>query len=87
MSTKFFVSAVLLSLCMATAAVADMYNFTFTGNNGMDATGTITILGGVAQSGSINVTGVPIEAFPYTLINAAVLWFQIPRSQLYAHQS
>lgn len=37
----------------------------------MNATGTIDIVGGVAQSGSINVTGVPLEAAPNTLITVA----------------
>jgi hypothetical protein len=47
------------------------YDFTFTGNGGMDATGTIGIQDGVAQIGSINVTGVPVEASPATLVSAA----------------
>jgi hypothetical protein len=47
------------------------YDFTFTGGGGMDATGTISVLDGVAQSGSIDVTGVPVEASPSTLIIAA----------------
>lgn len=51
-------------LASATAAVAQNYSFTFTGNDGIDATGTISISGGVAQSGSISVTGVPLEATP-----------------------
>jgi hypothetical protein len=60
-------------LCVPAASLADMitYDFTFTGSGGMDATGTISILSGVAQSGSINVTGVPVEADPNTLISAA----------------
>lgn len=39
---------------------AQTYDFTFT-SSGMDATGMITIQDGVAISGSINVTGIPIE--------------------------
>ena len=61
----------LLLIALAQAAVAQNYDFTFTGGGGMDATGTINILGGVAQIGSINVTGVPLEADPNTLISAA----------------
>ena len=53
MSTKFLVSAALLVLCTATAAVADIYNFTFT-SSGMNATGTIDIVGGVAQSVAVH---------------------------------
>ena len=63
--------ALLLLLVSAPAAVAQIYDFTFIGGGGMDATGTISIVGGVAQSGSINVTGVPLEANPGTLISAA----------------
>jgi hypothetical protein len=46
------------------------YDFTFA-SSGMNATGTITVENGVAQVGSINVTGVPIEASPSTLISAS----------------
>lgn len=55
----------------APAAASQIYDFTFTSNGGMDATGTISILNGVAQSGSINVTGVPVEASPSTLLTVA----------------
>ncbi len=69
-AVKFFsriVGAVALVLIASgTAAVAQIYTFTFTGNGGMDATGTITISGGVATGGSINVTGVPLESLPGT---------------------
>jgi len=61
----------LLLIALAQAAVAQNYNFTFTGGGGMDATGTIDIVGGVAQSGSISVTGVPLEAPPYTPLTTA----------------
>jgi len=61
----------LLLIALAQAAVAQTYNFTFTGNDGIDATGTISILGGVAQSGSIYVTGVPLEANPSMFTTAA----------------
>ncbi len=64
-------AAVLMLIASASAAVAQSYNFTFTGNDGMDATGTINIVGGVAQTGSINVTGVPVEADPSMLISAS----------------
>ncbi len=37
----------------------------------MDATGTIDISGGVATSGTISVTGVPLEAFPHTPLTTA----------------
>jgi len=60
-----------VSLLLAKIAAADqIYNFTFT-SSGMDATGTIDVSGGVAQSGSINVTNVPLESDPSTLITAA----------------
>lgn len=63
-------AAVLMLLATAPAAVAQIYTFAFI-SSGMDATGTITISGGVAQSGSINVINVPLEADPSTLISAA----------------
>ena len=63
-------AAVLMLLASAPAAFAQTYDFTFT-SGGMDATGTITVVGGVAQSGSINVTGIPIEADPSMLISAS----------------
>ena len=62
---------VLMLVASAPAAFAQIYDFTFTGGGGMDATGTISISSGVAQSGSISVTGVPLEASPSTLISAA----------------
>jgi hypothetical protein len=62
--------AVLMLLASAPAAVADIYNFMFT-SSGMNATGTIDIVGGVAQSGSIYVTGVPLEANPSMFTTAA----------------
>jgi hypothetical protein len=46
------------------------YDFTFA-SGGMNATGTITVENGVAQAGSINVTGVPLEASPSTLNSAS----------------
>jgi hypothetical protein len=82
--TKFFsligsVSVLmLLASAPAMATPIQTYNFTFTGSGGMDATGTISILDGVAQSGSINVTGIPLEASPSTLISAAA--FLLPAS-------
>ncbi|MGO8697338.1 MAG: hypothetical protein ACLQVY_06430 [Limisphaerales bacterium] len=44
------------------------YDFTFA-SGGMDATGTITVQNGVAFSGSVNVTGVPLEASPSSAIS------------------
>ena len=77
MKTTYFLTLAVLAgvgvfLASAPAAVAgiETYDFTFT-SSGMDATGTITIENGVAQSGSINVTGVPLEASPSTSISAA----------------
>ena len=64
-------AALLMLLASAPAAVAQTYNFTFTGNNGINATGTLSMSGGFAQSGSINVTGVPIEATPSITTTAA----------------
>jgi hypothetical protein len=74
------VAFLLLVTGLASSATASTitYNFTFTGSGGMDATGTISISNGVAQSGSINVTGVPVEASPLTLISAA--GFLLPAS-------
>jgi hypothetical protein len=71
-------AVVVILAASASPAVAQIYNFSFIGNNGMDATGTITISGGVAQSGSITVTGVPVEASPSTLIS--VSGFLLPAS-------
>ena len=45
-------AAMLMLLASAPAAVAELYNFTFA-SSGMNATGTINIISGVAQSGSI----------------------------------
>src|SRR6267142_4881456 len=49
-------------------ALSQIYNFTFTGNSGINASGTITIdtVANVATSGSINVVNVPLEALPGT---------------------
>ncbi|HEY1791084.1 MAG TPA: hypothetical protein VGJ73_23245 [Verrucomicrobiae bacterium] len=47
------------------------YAFDFSGGDGVQAAGTITVDNGVAQSGSISVTGVPTEANSSILINAA----------------
>jgi hypothetical protein len=73
-SVNFFarigMAAALMLIASAPAAVAQVYNFTFS-SGGMNATGTIDIVGGVAQSGSINVTGVPIEADPSMTITSA----------------
>lgn len=60
----------LLASSPTAMAALETYDFTFA-SSGMDATGTITVDNGVAQSGSINVTGVPLEASPTTLISAA----------------
>ena len=64
-------AGVLMLLATAPAAVAQSYNFTFTGQDGINALGTITISGGVAQSGSISVMNVPLEAPPYTPLTTA----------------
>jgi hypothetical protein len=47
------------------------YDFEFSGSGGVQAAGTITVDNGVAQTGSISVTGVPTEANSTILINAA----------------
>jgi len=62
--------AFVLLLVLASSAHAQVFDFAFT-SSGMKATGTIDIVSGVAQSGTINVTGVPVEADPSTLITAA----------------
>ncbi len=64
-------AVMLVLIASAPAAVAQIYTFSFIGSGGMDASGTLNIVGGVAVSGSINVTGVPLEASPSTLITAA----------------
>ncbi|HEX3624807.1 MAG TPA: hypothetical protein VGN23_14925 [Verrucomicrobiae bacterium] len=67
-----FAGAILLLAPTPRAVAAvQFYDFTFTGNDGIDATGTIGIDGGVAVSGSITVTGVPLEATPSTLVTAS----------------
>ncbi len=63
-------AGMLLASSPAASAALETYNFTFT-SSGMDATGTITIDNGIAQSGSINVIGVPVEADPSMLLAAA----------------
>jgi PEP-CTERM motif len=67
-------AAVLMLAASGQSAVAQVYNFTFLGGS-MTATGTIDIVGGVATSGSINVTGVPLEADPtmFTTASGALL--------------
>jgi hypothetical protein len=62
-------AALLMLIASAPAAADPIYNFTFTSSGGMDATGTITVGGGLAEIGSIDVTGVPVEASPSTLIS------------------
>jgi hypothetical protein len=65
-------AALLMLIASAPAAADTIYDFTFTSGGGMDATGTITVDGsGLAESGSIDVTGIPVEASPSTLITAA----------------
>jgi hypothetical protein len=56
-------------------APSQIYNFTFTGNGGMDASGTVTIdtVANVATSGSINVVNVPLESSPGTTTTAGYL--------------
>lgn len=61
----------LVLIASAPAAFAQTYTFSFTGNSGIDATGTITASGGVAVSGSINVVNVPLEAPPHTPLTTA----------------
>lgn len=58
-------------MASATAVVAQTYNFTFTGVDGIDASGTLTFSGGFAQSGSIIVVNVPLEATPSITTTAA----------------
>jgi PEP-CTERM motif-containing protein len=65
-------AVLLMFIASAPAAVAQIYTFTFTGNDGIDATGTITTSGGVATGGSINVVNVPLEAPPHTPLTTAV---------------
>ena len=68
------VMAVTLLITSQNASAANqIYNFTFTGNDGIDATGTLTIdtVAGLAESGSINVVNVPLEAPPHTPLTTA----------------
>lgn len=64
-------TGVLLASFSSAIAAVQTYDFTFTSSGGMDATGTINVDNGVVQSGSINVTGIPVEASPSTLITAS----------------
>jgi len=70
-SSRIASALVLMLLASAPAAVAQIYTFTFIGNSGIDASGTITISGGVATGGSINVVNVPLEAPPHTPLTTA----------------
>ena len=54
----------MLLMALVSSAQAIIYTFAFIGNSGIDATGTIDITGGVAQSGSISVINVPLAAPP-----------------------
>jgi hypothetical protein len=65
-------AALLILIASAPAAADVIYDFTFTSGGGMDATGTISVnpITGLADSGSINVTGIPVEASPMTLLTA-----------------
>ncbi len=58
----------LLITCQNAFAPSQIYNFTFTGNDGIDASGTVTIdtVANVATSGSVNVVNVPLESLPGT---------------------
>lgn len=89
MKTTFFpksATRLVLSLVVASAtamtlmissqnagAASQIYNFTFTGNSGINASGTVTIdtVANVATSGSINVVNVPLEAPPHTPLTTA----------------
>ena len=62
--------AYLVSAPVANAAI-QTYDFNFTGGDGVDASGTITVDNGVADGGTINVTGVPVEADPSMLVTAS----------------
>jgi hypothetical protein len=74
-AVKFFsriaMAVMLVLLASAWAAVAQIYTFSFIGNDGIDASGTITVSGGVATSGSINVVNVPLEVPPHTPLTTA----------------
>src|SRR5579859_3712421 len=69
--SRISMAVMLLLIASAPSAVAQIYTFTFIGNSGIDASGTITISGGVATSGSINVVNVPLEAPPHTPLTTA----------------
>ena len=67
-------AALIMLIASAPAAADTIYDFTFT-SGGMDATGTISVntITGMADSGSISVTGIPLEADPSMLVTASGL--------------
>lgn len=77
----------LMLIASAPAAVAQIYTFSFTGNSGINASGTITISGGVATSGSINVVNVPLESLPGTTTASGNLLSLSDGSPISASQS
>ncbi len=70
-SSRIARAALLIFSASAMAAAAQTYNFTFTGNDGIDAAGTLTLSGGVVQNGLINVVNVPLEGNPSMTTTAA----------------
>lgn len=68
------VMAIILMTSQHASALSQTYNFTFIGNSGIDASGTITIdtVANAATSGSINVVNVPLEAPTHTPLTTAV---------------
>jgi hypothetical protein len=69
---KLHLVVTVASLVFTAVAQAQTYDFTFT-SSGLDATGSFSLLDGVATNGFINVTNVPVEADPSTLLSAAGL--------------
>jgi len=55
------------ALGLAVQANASLYNVTFTGTDGVTATGTLNVVSGVATGGSLDVTGGG-NASNYTLL-------------------
>jgi hypothetical protein len=66
-------TGLLLASSPAANAALETYDLTFTGSGGMDATGTITVdtVNQIATSGSISVTGAPIEATPTIVVSTS----------------
>jgi hypothetical protein len=68
--SAFSGAALLVALIASPSALSQSFTFDFT-SAGMTAVGTFEVTDGVAMDGTINVSGVPIEATPGTFTTAA----------------